>query len=222
MAELTVTVAVLGGAAVAMTVRPSDSSGASSPRCSDTSRRFLPRWFIPSVLFLSSPRLYLSISQPIFPCFLCFSVSVVSLSTQSVSLSRFPPFFCRLLSFLCLFPFPPPFFLHSDGIYRGRGSWNDPAPSHRCAWGGKPPLYLVTAPAETSNGDVACRTRPLCLLIMRSCRWRPVLALKHVGGRDKGKKKKLPFPCCTSGEEEEETLPPQNGTVSSLFFFFNA
>jgi hypothetical protein len=58
---------------------------------------------------------------------------------------------------------------------------------------------------------------------MRSCRWRPVLALKHVGGRDKGKKKKLPFPCCTSGEEEEETLPPQNGTVSiSLFFFFNA
>jgi hypothetical protein len=40
-----------------------------------------------------------------------------------------------------------------------------------------------------------------------------------VGGRDKGKKKKLPFPCCTSGEEEEETLPPQNGTVSSLFFF---
>jgi hypothetical protein len=42
-----------------------------------------------------------------------------------------------------------------------------------------------------------------------------------VGGRDKGKKKKLPFPCCTSGEEEEETLPPQNGTVSSLFFFFS-
>jgi len=146
--------------------------------------------------------------------------SFLSLPSRFLSLG-FPPF-SAVFSFLCLFPFPPPFFLHSDGIYRGRGSWNDPAPSHRCAWGGKPPLYLVTAPAETSNGDVACRTRPLCLLIMRSCRWRPVLALKHVGGRDKGKKKKLPFPCCTSGEEEEETLPPQNGTVSSLFFFFNA
>jgi hypothetical protein len=111
--------------------------------------------------------------------------------------------------------------LHSDGIYRGRGSWNDPAPSHRCAWGGKPPLYLVTAPAETSNGDVACRTRPLCLLIMRSCRWRPVLALKHVGGRDKGKKKKLPFPCCTSrGRRRRNIAASKRHRFISLFFFF--
>jgi hypothetical protein len=28
--------------------------------------------------------------------------------------------------------------------------------------------------------------------------WRLIFALKHVGGRDKGKKTKLLFPCCTS------------------------
>jgi len=104
-------VAVLGGAAVAMTVRPSDSSGASSPLCRDTSRRFLPRWFIPSVLFLSSPRLSLSISQSIFPCFFCVSQfrSFLSLPSRFLSLC-FPPFSCRLLSFLGLFPFFPFFF----------------------------------------------------------------------------------------------------------------
>ena len=118
MAELTVTVAVLDGAAVAMTVRPSDSSGASSPRCSDTSRRFLLRWFIPSVLFLSSPRLSLSISPadiPLFFVFLSFgrlslypvgfslSVSLLFLfqnknTSSSPSLSfLFPPLFCPAL-----------------------------------------------------------------------------------------------------------------------------
>ena len=124
MAELTVKVAVLGGAAVAMTVRPSDSSGASSPRCSDTSRRFLLRWFIPSVLFLSSPRLSLSISPadiPLFFVFLSFgrlslypvgfSLSVSLLFLQNKNTSSSP----SLSSF-----FPPPFVLHSLCIYRQR------------------------------------------------------------------------------------------------------
>jgi hypothetical protein len=39
-----------------------------------------------------------------------------------------------------------------------------------------------------------------------------------VGGRDKGKKTKLLFPCCTSKGRRKETVPPQNGTVSSFFF----
>jgi len=50
---------------------------------------------------LFSPSVSLNFPADIPLFFLCFSVSVVSLSTQSVSLSRFPPFFCRLLSFLC-------------------------------------------------------------------------------------------------------------------------
>ena len=155
------------------------------------------------------------------PVFLCFSVSVVSLSTQSVSLSRSPPFLpSSLFSLLFFFfLFPPLGLLHSDGIYRGRGSGNDPAPSHRCAWGAKPPFHLVTTPAETSNGDVACRTRPLCLLIMRSCRWRPVLALKHVGGRDKGKKTKLFFLCCTpKGRRRRNSAASKRHRF--IFFFF--
>jgi len=232
------TVAVLGGAAVAMTVRPSDSSGASSPLCRDTSRRFLPCRFFLFILFLPSSRLYLSVSLSISPVFwfLCFGCSSLSLS-RSVSLSfGFSPLLLPFSLFSLPFSFlflPPFFFLHSDGIYRGRGSWKDPAPSHRCAWGGKPPLYLVTAPAETSNGDVACRTRPLCLLVMRSCRWRPVLALKHVGGRDKGKKIKLPFPCCTSrGRRRRNSVASKRHRFIFFFsthetapfhlFFFNA
>jgi len=95
------------------------------PLCRDTNRCPLPRWFILSILFLPSPRLSLSVSLSISLVFLCFSVSVVSLSTQSVSLSQFPPLF---LCFLLLF-----FFLSSEvTIYRGRGSGVDPAPSHRC------------------------------------------------------------------------------------------
>jgi len=134
MAELTVTVAVLGGAAVAMTVRPSDSSGASSPRCSDTSRRFLLRWFIPSVLFLSSPRLSLSISPadiPLFFVFLSFgrlslypvgfSLSVSLLFLQNKNTSSSPSlssFFLPLLS--C-----------TPSVFIGRGSEGHPAlPSH--------------------------------------------------------------------------------------------
>jgi len=48
MAELTIVLAtVLGGAAVAVTEKPDDSGGSSSPRCRDTT----PLRFTPSVLF---------------------------------------------------------------------------------------------------------------------------------------------------------------------------
>ena len=40
-----------------------------------------------------------------YPMFLCFSVSVVSLSTQSVSLSQFPPFSAVFLLFSSFFLF---------------------------------------------------------------------------------------------------------------------
>ena len=74
-------VVVLGCAAVAMTVRPSDSSGASSPLCRDTSRRFLPCRFFLFILFLPSPRLSLSVFLSISPVFwfLCFGCSSLSL-----------------------------------------------------------------------------------------------------------------------------------------------
>jgi len=156
--------------------------------------------------------------SPVFFVFLSFGR--FSLYPVGFSLSVSPPFpavFSLFSAFFLFFLFF--LLLHSDGIYRGRGSWNDPAPSHRCAWGGKPPLYLVTAPTATSNGDVACRTRPLCLLIIRSYRWRPVLALKHVGGRDKGKKTKLPFPCCTSrGRRRRNSAASKRHRFISFFF----
>jgi len=135
MAELTVVlVTVLGGAAVAMTVRPSDSSGASNSEalhCAETPVGVsFPAGL--SLLFFFS-LLPVCLSQfpsrysPVF--FLCFSVSVVSLSTQLVSLSRFPSPFSALFSFLLAsHSFP----LLRVTIYRGRGSGVDPAPSHRC------------------------------------------------------------------------------------------
>jgi len=109
-------VVVLGCAAVAMTVRPSDSSGASSPLCRDTSRRFLPCRFFLFILFLPSPRLSLSVflSISLVFWFLCFGCS-------SLSLDRFLSPFAAVLSFLSFF-FPLSGLLHSDGIYRAGGA----------------------------------------------------------------------------------------------------
>ena len=132
MAELTVMlVNVLGGVAVAVTVKPNASSGASSPLCRDTSQCLLPHRFTSSVLFLPSPRLSLSVSLSISPVFLVSTVSVVSLSTLSISLSRFPSLFSPVFLF----------FSFRVTIYRGKGSGVDPAPSHRC------PCMRRTSPA---------------------------------------------------------------------------
>jgi hypothetical protein len=73
------------------------------PLCRDTNRCPLPPPVYPFYPF-SSFSLTVSLGFPIdIPGFLCFSVLIVSLSTQSVSLSQFPPLFCRFL--------PPFFFL---------------------------------------------------------------------------------------------------------------
>ena len=219
-----------------------DDSGCSRWRCGgdDGETQWQKRCFFSTVQrhqsAFSSPPVYpfcsfspfspsASLSFPVdIPLFFCVSQFRSFLSLPSRFLSHGPPLFRRLLSFLYFFflSFPPLGLLHLDGIYRGRGSGNDPAPSHRCAWGAKPPFHLVTAPAETSNGDVACRTRPLCLLIMRSCRWRPVLALKHVGGRDKGKKTKLFFLCCTPRGRRRRNSAASKRHRFIFFFFFNA
>ena len=94
MAELTVVlVTILGGTAMAVAVKPSDISSASSLLCRDTSQCFLPRWFIPSIPFLPSPRLSLSVSQSISPVFVFLSFDRFSLNTIGFSLSRFPSCF---------------------------------------------------------------------------------------------------------------------------------
>jgi hypothetical protein len=102
---------------VAVMVRTSDSSGASSPLCRDTSQRFLPRRFIPSVLFLPYPRLSLSVSQSISPVFVFLSFGHFSLYTIGFSISVSP-----LFSVV--------FFLLSrasvGGIYRAKGSGGVP------------------------------------------------------------------------------------------------
>ena len=118
---------ILGSATMAVTVKPNDSNDTSSPPCRDTSWCFLPRRFIPSVLFLPSPSLSLSVSQSISPIFVFLSFGHFSLNTIGFSLSLFPS------RFLPFFLFSSPFFSPSlGGIYRGRGSKVDPAPSHRC------------------------------------------------------------------------------------------
>jgi len=98
-------VVVLGCAAVAMTVRPSDSSGASSPLCRDTSRRFLPCRFFLFILFLPSPRLSLAVFLSISPVFwfLCFGCSSLSLG-RFLSVSVSLPVCCRSLLSLLFFP----------------------------------------------------------------------------------------------------------------------
>jgi len=107
-----VTLAVLGGAAVAVTVKSSDSGGASSPPCRDTSRCLLT----PPVFSFCLVFFFTSVSPPgfsffsLFPFFLLLC-SPLFFSFLSLSLSIALPFFCR-----------PPFFLRSGGIYRGRGS----------------------------------------------------------------------------------------------------
>ena len=101
MAELTVTVAVLGGAAIAVTVKPSDSGDASSPSCRDTSRCLLPPPFSPSVLCSS---FFTSVSPPGFSFFFLFPFFLLLCSPLfflflSLSLSVALPFFCRFSSF---------------------------------------------------------------------------------------------------------------------------
>jgi hypothetical protein len=81
-------VTVLGGVAVVVVVKPSDSSGASSSiHCVETLVGvFSPRWFTSSILFFLLPVCF-SRSPCRYPRFLVSTVSVVSLSTLLVSLS---------------------------------------------------------------------------------------------------------------------------------------
>ena len=122
MAELMVTlVTVLGGVPAA--------DGGSRRRCCGFFFFLMQR-----PLFFLSPRylLFLSSVSPLLFPFLsrkpfCFSLSVSPFFLKNDrTLSLGLPFF-----FLPFFSFPPLSLLHSGGIYRGRGSGVDPAPSHR-------------------------------------------------------------------------------------------
>jgi len=147
--------------------------------------------------FLPFLHLPLSVSLSISLVFGFYCFGSFSLNTVSFSLSVSLPVFCR--SFL---PPPPISLLRSGDIYRGRGSGVDPAPSHRC------PCMGCTSPALPRRRQ---RWPMEALLAGHGCSgisswdgWRLTSALKHVEGREKGKK----------------TVPPQNGTISSLFFCF--
>jgi len=140
---------VLDGAAVAVTEKPDDSDSSSSPRRRDT----MPLRFTPSVLFSSfSPfaSLGLSVDIPGF-WFLLFRF-LLSQHCRFLSLG-FPP------CFLPFFPSPLSL-LRSGGIYRGRGSGVDPAPSHRCPCMGCTSLALPQRrqrwPMEASLAGHGC------------------------------------------------------------------
>jgi len=84
------------------------------------------------------------------PVFLCFSVSVVSLSTQSVSLSRFPSsFFKNTSSSPSLSSFSFSFLSCTPSVFIGRGSKGHPAlPSHGRVWWQHGGGYCTAAPAS--------------------------------------------------------------------------
>jgi len=142
-------VTILGGVAVVVTVKPSGSSGASSPLCRDTSRCHLP---LPVYLFCPfssfSPFVSLGLAVDI-PGFFVSTILVVSLSTLSVSLSLgFPP---------CFLPFSSS---SSSSfrvtIYKGRGSGVDPAPSRRCPCMGRTsPALLWRRPRWPMEASLA-------------------------------------------------------------------
>jgi len=122
------TVAVLGGAAVAMTVRPSDSSDASSPLCRDTSRRFFPVGFSFLSFFFLLPDC-LSRFPCRYPRFFGFSVPVVPLSLSvGFSLFRFLSSFAAVLS---------SFLLPFGSLFIGTGGAGStlPRPIAAHAWG---------------------------------------------------------------------------------------
>jgi len=126
-------VTVLGGVAVAAAVKPSDSSGASSSLCRDTSRCLLPPLVYLFYPFFPSPRLFLSVSLSIssvfgFYCFGRFSLNTIGLSL-SLSLG-FPP---RFLSFLPLLFLP----FKSLFIEAGEAGSTLPRPIAAHTWGAR-------------------------------------------------------------------------------------
>ena len=123
MAELMVTlVTVLGGVPAA--------DGGSRRRCCGFFFFLMQRplfFFCLPIIFSFSPLslLFSSLFSLKNPYVSLFRSLLSSSKTVGLSLSVSLSFFCR--SFL----FSPLSLLHSGGIYRGRGSGVDPAPSHR-------------------------------------------------------------------------------------------
>jgi len=205
-------VIVLGGVVVAVTMKPSDSSGASSPLCRDTSRCLLPPpvyLFCPFSSFSPSVSLGLPVDIPgfwfvLFRSFLSQHCRFLSLS---VSLTVFYHFFLSFLSSS-----------FRVTIYRGRGSGVDPSPSHcrPCMGRTSPalPLSWQRWPMEASLAGHGCSG------ISSWDGWPLILALKHVGGRDKGKKTKLLFPCCTSRGRRRRRRRNSAASKQHHFVFF--
>jgi len=78
-----------------------------------------------------------------YPLFLCFSVSIISLSTQSVSLSRFPPFFLSFSSSSRVLAL---------GVFIGqKGAGASLLPPYSSAWGAGL-CCPTTAPGLLANG----------------------------------------------------------------------
>ena len=217
------TVVVLGGAAVAMKVRPTDSSSASSPLCRDTSRRFLPCRFFLFILFLPSPRLSLSVSLSISPVFwfLCFGCSSLSLG-RFLSLSVSLPVCCRsLLSFFSFWPSPS--FFCTRTVFIGAGERERPCPIPLPPMHGVHVACSAMAPTAVANGGVACGTQLLWHLILRwvaSDFGSKACGRKRQGKKQGIKKQNFSSPVACPGEGEGETVPSKNGTVLFLFFFF--
>ena len=207
--------------------KPGDSCGATlsslqryQPLCFLFCRFFFPVFLLYSVLFFSlchrSSPLFSLKKNPFFyspsPCF------------RSLFFTRFSP----RKKILCL-PFSvflPPFSSIFGQYLQGQGERDQPCLIPSFAWGVRPPLHLVTTPSVTSNRGVACRTRPLCFLIMRRSGRRPVLALtEHVGRererkKTRGKNQNFSSPVACLREEEKETVPSKNDIVLYFFFFW--
>ena len=121
--------------------------------------------FVSSLCHRSSPLFFLKKSLCLFPLSL-------------FSLPFLHPFLSKKKNPLSpSFGFSSPFVFCIRAIFIGAGGARSTLPCPIISWGVRPSLHLFTTPGVTSNGGVACRTRPLCFLIMKRCGWRPVLAL---------------------------------------------
>jgi len=218
-------VAVLGGAAVAMTVRPSDSSGASSAETPvgvsfPAGFSFLSFFFLLPNCLSRFPCRY-----PRFFWFLCFGCSSLSLSV-GFSLFRFPSPFAAVLSFFLFFL--ASFFLSFGSLFiRAGGAGSTlPRPIAAHAWGAR----LLHCCGTGRGGQWRRRLRGTASL---SSHHKEVRVASGVGfnrargererGRNKRKRtKNFSSPVACPREEEGGTVPSKTALFRfSLFFLMH-
>ena len=213
------TVAVLGGAAVAMTVRPSDSSGASSVE-TPVGVSFPAGFSFLSFFFLLPD--CLSWFPCRYPWFFGFSISVVPLSLSvGFSLFRFLSPFAAVLSFFLFFWPPSPFFC-TRTVFIGAGGAGTTLPRPIICMGCE-----VAAPSCHGTGwDVQWAGRLQGTASLSVASGFSFNRARGEGERGRNKRKRtktfLPLLRVQGKKKEEQCRLKRHCFVFPLSFFLNA